>query len=790
MGVLVLSGLGAVAIPNEEIISKNISINFTQPTIKSETEFVTISIDQANGYIMEQGKPILPSYIQKFVFPFGTKINSVKCNPTNIQTQTVTKELKPTPQAVLVSQKVVSPIVNQIIDYGSEPYPSNWFEYDVGSGLEKGELSIIVTVQINPVKYHPTEKLIEWIKDADISITYEPSDYQSTNQEDYQFVVIAPDEYSDELTELISHKNSRGITTKFVGLNEIYTGQGRDSEERIKFFIRDAIENWGTSNILLVGSESKLPSRDVYVWIQEEYEQSGYSEIFVSDLYYADIYNEYSEFIDWDSNGNNQFGEYQWDNETDEVDLLPDVYLGRWPCTTGAQVQANVNKVIYYEQSQAYKEDWFSDFVVIGGDTSPDYKTVEGEFINERAIDIMDGFSPEKLWVTNGVLTSWIPTGVASIQKAINYGCGFVYFSGHGNTNVWATHPEEKHSWTPTPTQGIFNFQIEDLSNGNKLPIVVVEACSTAKFNVDSNSFNWAFLHNPNGGGIGAFGATALGWGYVGTGIASGLIGKMALDTFRSYMLDESTTLGEMWYNAQDRYIKSNMKPMDHKVSREWILFGDPTLKIGEKSLPPETPETPVGPTSGKPNEQLMYISSTTDPEEDDIYYMFDWGDGTDSGWIGPIKSGDQVTANKIWKADGTYGIKVVARDERGKRSGWSDELKVTIPRSKPRALTTEGTFTAEIGRRGSSDTEIILNGNYKERTRFKVIWGTATTGEKQGRFRGIFYLNHFIIKVPTPRNTINIFGRCTFDGNDFSGQWISRRPYSRGWIEGAFTPS
>jgi hypothetical protein len=94
------------------------------------------------------------------------------------------------------------------------------------------------------------------------------------------------------------------------------------------------------------------------------------------------------------------------------------------------------------------------------------------------------------------------------------------------------------------------------------------------------------------------------------------------------------------------------------------------------------------------------------------------------------------------------------------------------------------------MGIRGSSDPDITLEGNYNQRNRYKVIWGTATAGEREGRFRGVFISNHFIIKVPTPRTVINVLGRCTFDENDFSGNWISRAPYSRGWIEGDFTPS
>jgi len=683
VSILVLGGLGAVAVTNDDFEIETKTVVFSQPTIQSEEEFVTISVDEANTFLMEQGKPMLPSYTHTFTFPFGTKIKSVTCTPVNIHVQTTTKDVKPTPQAVVVGRKIAS-IQREAIDYGTETYPLNWFEYDVGCGLYNGVKSIILDVEVNPVRYHPQEKFIESVDEVDIEIRYEqpdPGEPQSSGA-DYQLIVIGPNEFSDEIAPLITHKTGRGITAKFVGLSEVYSGPGRDNQEKIKYYIKDAIENWATGNILLVGSSSKLPARTTHVYIEEE---DPDPEIFVSDLYYADIYDEYGGFASWDSNGNNIFGELDWEGQTDtDVDLIPDVYLGRWACTSGSQVTTCVNKVKTYETTQAYQQAWFNNLVVVGGDTSPDYETVEGEYINQKVIDMMDGFIPEKLWVTNGVLTGWTPTGTAAIKNAINSGCGFVDFSGHGNTNVWATHPEESHDWVPTPLGWLLNVDILALTNGNKLPIVTVEACSTSKFNTDSNCFNWAFLRNSGGGGIGSFGATALGWGYTGTGIAQGLIGKMGLDTFRAYAEDDAVTYGEMWAKALDRYINPTMEPMDYKTVEEWEPFGDPTLVIGEESDPPLKPSRPNGPPSGSAGTEYTYTTSTTDPNGDKLYYMFDWDDGTTSGWVGSYNSGQTASAKKTWAKQGTYSVRVVAKDEHGKLSQWSDPLTVKMPKNVP----------------------------------------------------------------------------------------------------------
>ena len=97
-------------------------------------------------------------------------------------------------------------------------------------------------------------------------------------------------------------------------------------------------------------------------------------------------------------------------------------------------------------------------------------------------------------------------------------------------------------------------------------------------------------------------------------------------------------------------------------------------------SRPPEKPEKPTGPTSGHPNENYMYSSKTYDKDDDDeLYYMFDWGDDTNTDWIGPFMSNEIVYADYSWSEEGNYDIKVKAKDEYGQESYWSSYLNVII---------------------------------------------------------------------------------------------------------------
>jgi len=84
---------------------------------------------------------------------------------------------------------------------------------------------------------------------------------------------------------------------------------------------------------------------------------------------------------------------------------------------------------------------------------------------------------------------------------------------------------------------------------------------------------------------------------------------------------------------------------------------------------PPNQPSKPSGPTYGYSGDEYTYSSSTTDPENDQIYYLFDWDDGTDSGWLGPFDSGDPCHAPHIYSSRGTFSIKVKAKDTNGSES-------------------------------------------------------------------------------------------------------------------------
>jgi hypothetical protein len=99
---------------------------------------------------------------------------------------------------------------------------------------------------------------------------------------------------------------------------------------------------------------------------------------------------------------------------------------------------------------------------------------------------------------------------------------------------------------------------------------------------------------------------------------------------------------------------------------------------------PPNTPVKPMGSTECLVGEEYSYVSHTTDSENDKVYYWFDWGDDTNSGWLGPYGSGVEVTASHRWLQNGVYNVIVKAKDSSGIESSWSEPFPIIIKNEKP----------------------------------------------------------------------------------------------------------
>lgn len=421
--------------------------------------------------------------------------------------------------------------------------------------------------------------------------------------ETYDLLIITPQEFSRYLSPLVKHKNDHQIKTIKITTGDIFeqmAEKGKDHAEKIKYFIKDAVESWGITYVLFVGGrKGQGPVEQWWVPVRYTHLNRDYDKFpegkFLTDLYFADIYDAEGNFSSWDTDDNGIFGEWPKNSSaTDIPDLYPDVYVGRLPCRNSLEVLFAVRKIIRYE-TEPCSDSWFKNMVVVAGDTYPNKTAyIDGEVYTQMGLDKMPGFDAVKIWASEGNL-HW-----TNIVKAMNSGCGFIWFSGHGGPGTWATHPPyDEKTWIGD--FGLFNMRF--LINRNKLPICISgSGCFNNMFNVSlinpyyiygslSTCWGWALAGKPLGGSIATIAST--GFSYESPDINVGVGGCEWLDMhfFGEYGLNGTDILGETWGNTITSFLQNftidwNDTSADGyaliaKNVEQWLLIGDPSLKIG-----------------------------------------------------------------------------------------------------------------------------------------------------------------------------------------------------------------
>jgi hypothetical protein len=123
--------------------------------------------------------------------------------------------------------------------------------------------------------------------------------------------------------------------------------------------------------------------------------------------------------------------------------------------------------------------------------------------------------------------------------------------------------------------------------------------------------------------------------------------------------------------------------PLELQVSFTWL--GDATMDIHVElsqaqgpNQGPLVPITPTGSSLAVTDMEYAFSTVTDDPELDQIYYMWHFGDDS-TDWLGPYDSGSEAEAQQIWDSAGTYNVKVKAKDTHDNETDWSGDLSVLV---------------------------------------------------------------------------------------------------------------
>lgn len=436
--------------------------------------------------------------------------------------------------------------------YGSDDlYPKEWFLDRVGNGLdpETSKRVKYVLVYFYPLRYMPKQKKIIWAKNASVTIHYRYLTQEAFLSEKLDNIIITSPLFEGQALRLAEWKNSTGIVSRVLNTNWIYRHYaGIDHPEQIRNCIKDFVSTYGIGFVTIFGDADRVPVRNAYV-------PDGYETFVPTDLYYADL--DYT----WDDNGDGLYADIRYDR----IDGIPDVYVGRIPPSLEEYADVAVNKIMNYKQFLNVSEDWFNRALFVSGNPNNPFPTgLDFAYLKDYVAT----------WTTKEVIRfdkPWPDTLISELNK----GQAFVNFAGHGDPGSWLL---DWFLWIfPITFTGSHAF---GLTNGLKLPVVTAMSCSTARFD-DQESIGEYFVLNPNGGSIAYFGATRIAWGYAGEDIIYGLMGEMDWRVYQAFY-EGYSALGEMWGVSTTKYIESHglYDIYDEKTLMEFILLGDPTLRI------------------------------------------------------------------------------------------------------------------------------------------------------------------------------------------------------------------
>jgi len=122
------------------------------------------------------------------------------------------------------------------------------------------------------------------------------------------------------------------------------------------------------------------------------------------------------------------------------------------------------------------------------------------------------------------------------------------------------------------------------------------------------------------------------------------------------------------------------------------------------------------------------YTATASDPDGDDVAYIWSWGDGTGNETTRDVPSGKSFVQIHSWPGAGDYEIRVKARDPKGAESDWSEPLLVRVREgSLPPKAPDAPTGPVSIVKGEKHSFQVTASGHKGEPVLVHFDWGDGT---------------------------------------------------------------
>jgi len=393
----------------------------------------------------------------------------------------------------------------------------------------------------------------------------------------YEYVVVTSPELAGAFQRLVDHKRARGVSATVVTTDLIeqtytspYVGED-DAAGRIRAFLSDAFAHWQTGYVLLGGDVSHVPARQVYV------QNGAYSATAASDVYYACLDGPYNATPD------DRWGQDNDGTDGGEVDLLPELAVGRAPVDTPAEAETFIDKTILYETTPPPNA---LQSVLIGEELTRAPQTWGGDSCDYIAATTFPAEAETAtLYERDGTYRSEV------VRDALNASPHFVNHLGHS---------------TSIEDAGLYADDIDALTNEHPY-VYYSQGCKPGQFEKE-DAVGEHLLYSA-GGAVAAVLNTHYGWYEAGDTTGSGT--QWALAFWDAIFTEGILAFGDAHMDAKiDRVATIGSADSDRWLFFVSTLFGDPETPFhllvgstpagtGDTYEVPQAEPLEVGPDAG-----------------------------------------------------------------------------------------------------------------------------------------------------------------------------------------------
>jgi hypothetical protein len=408
---------------------------------------------------------------------------------------------------------------------------------------------------------------------------FHPTEAPSLEGSAVEYVIVTDDVLAPAWQALADWKTRRGVPTVVRTTDWILARyrHGSDLQETIRTFVRDAYAKWGTRWLLLGGDSDLLPARYGFSNQGDASNQS-----IPTDMYFACLDGN------WNRDGDARFGEGAVDvvDPGDSTDLFAEVFVGRAPVRTPAEVAALVAKITTYENptvtSYQQQQVLLSEVLVPSLWIPPQPITLDGATFSEQMLATTGAcVVPQRLYENYTAFSGAVPISRSAALAALAAGPGFVNHIGHGFRYNMSCGDAS-----------IVNNDALALANSSRPFVLYMLNCTAAAF--DFPCLAEAFLKAP-GGAVAVLGSTRSAFALQSRNYNLGF--------YRAVHQQGFEHLGEAFVQSRLLYTPNAwFDTPDHYSHYLYNYLGDPEMVMHTCTLPTTTATFPtaieIGPTN------------------------------------------------------------------------------------------------------------------------------------------------------------------------------------------------